>query len=91
MKKINYSRVFTQKLRQNNVFGFFCEYANETLMSYIYSKKDMWAEVVNMEGVQDMIKETIEEVEKDGKAEEAKQMYKALQATNEILETIECA
>lgn len=89
MKRINYSRVFTQKLRQNNVFGTFCEYANEKLLSYIYAKKDMWTEVVNMEGVQDMITGTIMEVERNDRKEEAKAMLEALKTTNEVWEITE--
>ncbi len=88
MKKINYSRVFTQKLRQNNVFGIFCEYASETMMSCIYSKRDMWIED-GKEGVHGMVASLIKEVEKDGKFEEAKLMRNALLTANEIRDITE--
>lgn len=85
MKKINYSRVFTQKLRENGVMGIFCEKASDELLSLLYSKKDTWTEVVNMVSTYERVKEIALELEKNG----TDGVMKALKVTDTVWDTIE--
>lgn len=85
MKKINYSRVFTQKLRENKVMGTFCERANDELLCLLFSKKDTWTEVENMISTYERVKEIAVELEKEGKDG----VMKALNETNIVWETLE--
>lgn len=86
MKKINYSRVFTQKLRANKVFGIFCEYANETLIELLYSKRDLWTKKDGANKLDEMIIDTINKINKDGKFDEEKLIRRAFLTTDEIKE-----
>lgn len=66
MKKINYNRLFTQKLRENGVIGIFCEKASEELLCLLYSKKDTWNEATNYGTTFDRVWDIAKELENEG-------------------------
>lgn len=90
MKKINYCRVFTQKLRENNVLGIFCEKVGDELLSMLYGKKDVWRETFLHTTVRGYITDIALELEKDG-SDPHGGIYMAVVTTNTILDTLEKA
>lgn len=85
MKKINYSRVFTQKLRENGVMGIFCEKASDELLCLLFSKKDTWTEITDKGSTYERVKQIAHELDMNGED----RVMKALEVTDTVWGTIE--
>lgn len=91
MKKVNYSRIFIQNLREREVFGPFCEVASDELLTLLFSKRDMWFAVsrCSLMSVQNMIKEVALWYRKDTRSDIAYSILMALKGTNIVSETVD--
>lgn len=88
MKSINYSKIFTQKLRENNVFGLFCEESSDELLCLLFNKKDFFINFMVSNPEKNAITEVIQALKKQG-LDIASNIEKAYMDTKLIYDTLE--